>query len=256
MAFSEITDKLTIKVSRLYPVCKDWNETLQHIINEVKPLEDVRKEIRFIDSRYHELFRIKDGDAVKITRFDGEVFVKDCRFIDDCHLYIGNDAYHICEFAELMERNGNKYEAAERREPILHILSAKYGEKLQDWGVAMTEAALRKLVGGKYTTETLYSPNRNEQIKDRIVEIKGIAMAVLLRGKDGIAVCGIGGDDNATPTSLHPYWAQKYKRELSPAQRAEPEAETLLGEVAEAKTRVASHPVNDRTTPRSAPEAR
>jgi DNA primase len=32
------------------PIDKDWNETLQKIRNEVKPLEDVRKDINFIDS--------------------------------------------------------------------------------------------------------------------------------------------------------------------------------------------------------------
>ena len=32
-----------------------------------------------------------------------------CKYIDDCHVCIGNSAYHICEFAEMQERNGNTY---------------------------------------------------------------------------------------------------------------------------------------------------
>lgn len=30
-----------------------------------------------------------------------------CRYIDDYHLEVGNNLYHICEFAERMEQNGN-----------------------------------------------------------------------------------------------------------------------------------------------------
>ena len=65
--------------------------------------------IRFIDSEYHTLFTIKDGESIVITRFDGEKMVFPCKYIDDCHVCIGNSAYHICEFAEMQERNGNTY---------------------------------------------------------------------------------------------------------------------------------------------------
>ena len=34
--------------------------------------------------------------------------VRTCRHIDDYHLEIGNGLYHICEFAEYMERCGSK----------------------------------------------------------------------------------------------------------------------------------------------------
>lgn len=30
-----------------------------------------------------------------------------CRYIDDYHVEVGRNLYHICQFAELMERNGN-----------------------------------------------------------------------------------------------------------------------------------------------------
>ena len=65
--------------------------------------------IRFIDSEYHTLFTIKDGESIVITRFDGEKMVLPCKYIDDCHVCVGNSAYHICEFAEMQERNGNTY---------------------------------------------------------------------------------------------------------------------------------------------------
>ena len=65
--------------------------------------------IRFIDSEYHTLFTIKDGESIVINRFDGEKLILPCTYIDDCHVCIGNSAYHICEFAEMQERNGNTY---------------------------------------------------------------------------------------------------------------------------------------------------
>lgn len=65
--------------------------------------------IRFIDSEYHTLFTIKDGESIVITRFDGERMVFPCKYIDDYHVCVGNSTYHICEFAEMQERNGNTY---------------------------------------------------------------------------------------------------------------------------------------------------
>jgi len=65
--------------------------------------------IRFIDSDYHVLFTIQDGDSIVITRFDGEKLILPCSYIDDCHTRIGSSVCHICEFAEMQERNGNLY---------------------------------------------------------------------------------------------------------------------------------------------------
>lgn len=73
------------------------------------------KEIRFIDSRYNTLFTIPDGRKITITYSDGEKAERECKYIDDYHAYIGNRCFHICEFAELMERNGNKYEPTDRK---------------------------------------------------------------------------------------------------------------------------------------------
>ena len=65
--------------------------------------------IRFIDSEYHTLFTVKDWESIVITRFDGEKLILPCTYIDDCHVCVGNSAYHICEFAEMQERSGNTY---------------------------------------------------------------------------------------------------------------------------------------------------
>ena len=68
-----------------------------------------KREIRFIDSEYHTLFTIQDGEGIVITRFDGGKTILSCAYIDDYHVCVGNSIYHICEFAEMQERSGNTY---------------------------------------------------------------------------------------------------------------------------------------------------
>ena len=65
------------------------------------------KDIRFITSGYKELFRIPDGGYITITHSDGEQLIRKCKFHGETHVDVGNSTYHICEFAERMERNGS-----------------------------------------------------------------------------------------------------------------------------------------------------
>jgi len=74
------------------------------------------KEIRFIDSRYNTLFKIPDGAYITIVGADGRKSTYKCRYIDEYHLYVGNYGYHICEFAERMERNRSTCRPAEEIE--------------------------------------------------------------------------------------------------------------------------------------------
>lgn len=87
----------------LYCYCyrRDWLD--QH-------LKDAEKGIRFIDSHYKELFRIPDGGKIKIRYSWNEERVRTCRYIDNYHVEIGNNLYHICEFAELVEHGGHTCE--------------------------------------------------------------------------------------------------------------------------------------------------
>lgn len=70
-------------------------------------MEKAKQGIRFITPGYKELFRIPDGDHIRILCSDGSHMDRGCRFIDEYHVEIGNDIYHICQFAEIMERSGN-----------------------------------------------------------------------------------------------------------------------------------------------------
>ena len=65
------------------------------------------KDIRFIDSHYRDLFRIPDGGTIQVHYSDDSVVIKPCKFIDEYHTQIGNNVFHICQFAELLERNGS-----------------------------------------------------------------------------------------------------------------------------------------------------
>ena len=70
------------------------------------------KDIRFIDSNYNELFRIKDGESITVTFPDGHTENRACRYIDDYHTYIGGNCFHICEWAERMEESKKTYAPA------------------------------------------------------------------------------------------------------------------------------------------------
>jgi len=84
----------------LYCYCyrKDWLD---------RHMRKAERGIHFIDPRYKELFRIPDGDKIRITTPDGEKLDRTCRYVDDYHFEVIGRVYHICEFAELMESNGN-----------------------------------------------------------------------------------------------------------------------------------------------------
>ena len=86
----------------LYCYCyrRDWLDS---------HLEKAEKGIRFIDSNYKDLFRVEDGGQITITLDTGEKLERTCRYIDETHAQIGSELYHICQFAEIMERNGNTY---------------------------------------------------------------------------------------------------------------------------------------------------
>lgn len=78
--------------------------------NDDKHIQKAEQGIRFIDPQYKELFRIPDGGKVIVTTSWGEKREYPCRFIDEYHTEVGSNLYHICEFAERMQKNGATYE--------------------------------------------------------------------------------------------------------------------------------------------------
>ena len=74
----------------------------------------MNRDINFINSDYERLFSIPDGGKICITDRNGEKNTYPCRYIDDYHFELNNrSVYHICQFAEMMERVGATYEPME-----------------------------------------------------------------------------------------------------------------------------------------------
>ena len=70
------------------------------------------KLIRFIDPHYNDLFYLLDGDLLDgdlldITHKDGKKRQVKCQYIDETRIKVGREDYHICQLAELLERNGS-----------------------------------------------------------------------------------------------------------------------------------------------------
>lgn len=97
---------------RCCPIKVDYNFYCFCYVSEWldRHMKETEKGIRFIDSHYNEKFRIPDGGKIIITTEWGEKHEMPCRYIDEYHTEIGSSIYHICEFAECMERNGSTYE--------------------------------------------------------------------------------------------------------------------------------------------------
>ena len=80
-----------------------------------------KNDLRFIDSDYQEQFRIPDGGTIQVE-YPDRTFSTKCKYIDDYHAYIGNDVYHMCQFAEILERGGGVC----RPEPVLEVDQAAW----------------------------------------------------------------------------------------------------------------------------------
>lgn len=101
----KVKDRLAVYFQDGYYYCsEEGNMTGERVITENK--------IRFIDSNYNELFKINDGGEILITLANGKKIERQCFYLDETHFKIGGEIYHICQFAEIMEHNGNK------REPV------------------------------------------------------------------------------------------------------------------------------------------
>ena len=85
----------------LYCYCyrRDWLDS---------HLKQAEKGIRFITPHYIEMFRILDGDRIRLLMYNGDEVDRTCRYVDDYHVEVGDNLYHICEFAERCDRSGTK----------------------------------------------------------------------------------------------------------------------------------------------------
>ena len=80
-----------------------------------------RDDIRFINSGYDEQFRLPNGGKIEVE-YPDRTFSAKCEYIDDYHTYVGIEVYHICQFAEVLERGGGVC----RPEPVLDAEQAAW----------------------------------------------------------------------------------------------------------------------------------
>lgn len=95
-------------------------------------MKKAQQGIRFINSNYDHLFMIPDGGKIVITDSSGKKSERTCRFIDEYHTVIGNNLYHICQFAEVMERNGSTYAPVPAEEKVKEQAEEKGSVQAED----------------------------------------------------------------------------------------------------------------------------
>ncbi len=90
---------------RCNPTRGDYNFTCHCYIRQYldRHMTKAEKGVRFITPHYREIFRIPDGDKILIQYPDGEIRRRSVRYIDEYHAQIGDNLYHICEFAERIQ---------------------------------------------------------------------------------------------------------------------------------------------------------
>ena len=91
-------------------------------------LQEARRGIRFIDSDYQELFRLKDGGKIRVRFRDGTTEEKTCRYIDPTHFEYGTGAlsvFHTSQFAEWMAGTDAVFEPVNEAD-IVQIPQRKY----------------------------------------------------------------------------------------------------------------------------------
>jgi len=67
------------------------------------------KQIEFRGPDFRPAFSIADGSNIVVTCDDGEQVIRQCVYINECHMYVGFAVYHADEFASRMAQDGSTY---------------------------------------------------------------------------------------------------------------------------------------------------
>jgi len=148
-------------------------------------MKQAEKGIRFITPHYEEKFRIADGDSVRIRCQDGRVLDRVCRYIDDCHVEVGtgwDNLYHICQFAEMMERNGNSVIPLRNSLPLIC-----YGKVPDKRAIVMFERGFDGYRSASYATKGRTSQKLVDELNSGMGVSKAQAAAMLAGATQGWA---------------------------------------------------------------------
>ena len=68
-----------------------------------------RDDVRLINSHYDDLYRVPNHGVIQVDSSDGSSYTARVEHLDDYHFDLGEygNVYHICQFGEMMERNGS-----------------------------------------------------------------------------------------------------------------------------------------------------
>ena len=148
-------------------------------------MKQAEKGIRFITPHYDEKFRVADGDSVRIRCQDGRVLDRVCRYIDECHVEVGtgwDNLYHICQFAEMMERNGNSVIPLRNSLPLIC-----YGKVPEKRAIVMFERGFDGYRSASYVTKGRTSQKLVDQLNSGMGVSKAQAAAMLAGATQGWA---------------------------------------------------------------------
>ena len=160
----------------IYCYRRDWLD---------RHMKQAEKGIRFITPHYDEKFRVADGDSVRIRCQDGRVLDRVCRYIDECHVEVGtgwDNLYHICQFAEMMERNGNSVI------PLRNSLPAVcYGKVPEKRAIVMFERGFDGYRSASFATKGRTSQKLVDELNGELGVTKAQAAAMLAGATQGWA---------------------------------------------------------------------
>jgi len=79
-----------------------------------------KQKIRFINSSYKTLFYVDDGDEIEVE-INGVWKRYKVQYLDDFHIKTANMVFHICEFAQRLEKAGQRYRPANSETPLADV---------------------------------------------------------------------------------------------------------------------------------------
>lgn len=180
-----------------------------------------KDDIRFINSSYDEQFRLPNGGKIEVE-YPDRTFSARCEYIDDYHTYVGSEVYHICQFAEVLERGGGVC----RPEPVLDAEQAA-------WKIGWT-AYLAVECGAGHWDYHLYDEKFNET-RGGELEVVGCSINEV---RDMVLAENKLGSRSMTPTDYGMLMEKAAMRE----QEAQAEKrESVLGQLSALKSSAKEH---------------
>ena len=181
-----------------------------------------KDDIRFINSSYDEQFRLPNGGKIEVE-YPDRTFSAKCEYIDDYHTYVGSEVYHICQFAEVLERGGGVC----RPEPVLDAEQAA-------WKIGWN-AYLAVECGAGHWDYHLYDEKFNET-KSGELEVVGCSINEV---RDMVLAENKLGSRSMTPTD---YGMLMDKAAMRTQEAQAEKRESVLGQLSTLKSSAKEHP--------------